>query len=100
MVSELNHIEWPAQFILADSPHKCGRKQFIEQLSLNCTRKTSPDQHFLEPPIGFEPMTFALQERCSTTELRRRNRQQVYRSAPARSSPKSSTVTATDSHRR
>ena len=26
-----------------------------------------------EPPVGIEPTTFALQERCSTTELRRRS---------------------------
>lgn len=25
---------------------------------------------FLEPPLGFEPRTHALQKRCSTTELR------------------------------
>ena len=31
-----------------------------------------PSRPVVEPPIGFEPMTLALQERCSTTELRRR----------------------------
>jgi hypothetical protein len=41
---------------------KCGEKQLIEQSSTNCGQKTSSNLPFLEPPVGFEPTTFALQD--------------------------------------
>ena len=36
MVSELNHIEQPALFILADSPHKCGQSVGKNSSLSNC----------------------------------------------------------------
>jgi hypothetical protein len=41
---------------------KCGQKHLVEQNSVKYNWKSRADQLFLEPPVGFEPTTFALQD--------------------------------------